>query len=116
MQNVKIILTVYTEGATLRRESKPQVIKVKQTFKTSKGQKLTKVVGNTIHYDTKPLEAKQNIKLTKEAYYNFINNPHKDIKPAEWRKMSKTKRLEAQLAIYANTLGSSKFSYEVLED
>lgn len=68
--------------------------------------------------------AKQSISITKEAYNYMVSNEFESNCPSllrkypkhVWLKMTPKQRLEAHLAILAESLGAISFTYEVFDD
>lgn len=69
-------------------------------------------------YTRKSRPATQTINIRKEAYdyMTDANECPSWVKPFVWRKMNKTKRLEAHLQRTAESLGGVVASYKVFED
>lgn len=68
--------------------------------------------------------AKQSVSITKEAYESMVSNEFRCECPSlirkypkhVWLKLNRQQRLEAHLAILAESLGAISFTYEVLDD
>lgn len=123
--NIKISLTIYLEGGTLVRKSKPDFINWVTTkkdlypmkhFKNKEGLQVVKS-GSIPHYSYEVKPATQHIDMSVEAYNYMISKecPYW-INPKEWNRMGKKAKLEAQLKRTCEYLGGNSFEYEVLED
>lgn len=80
--------------------------------------KKVKVDKETIHYKTRnTTPAVQHLNISKEAYLYMIGKECPSfIKPKDWARMSKIKRLEAHLAEIAESRGGVVLHYHVFED
>ncbi len=94
MQNIKVILTVVTEGATLKREEVSSSL-----FSTSKNKKNSINTNNT-HRNLVAIPVKQVIKLTEDFYLNALSTPIKPFNKKDWSRLGKSKRIEAHLNEY----------------
>jgi len=114
MDNVKIILTVYTEGASFTTEEKTVEHTVKMFNRKTKTPFFKKVKEKVLV--RVPSECKQSIKLTREAYDAMLNSVSKGVKPNQWKALSVEERLKYHLEKYSSYLGGKRFSFEILED
>ena len=120
----KVLLTVITEGGTLKQG---EVITKKwyltkkdmfpgQTFKHNDGDKIIR----SGKYKSRPLIAEDcliKIKLNADAYEAMISAtmPEWFHKQKEWRKMSADERLRIHLARISESLNGKSFTYQIVE-
>ena len=80
--------------------------------------KKVKVDKETIHFKTRnTISAVQHINISREAYYYMISKDCPSfIKPKDWSRMSKVKRLEAHLNDIAESRGGTMLHYHIFED
>ena len=111
--NVKILLTIDLEGGTLVRQSNIELIPYNITRDLS-DRKTEK--GYLKHTPKIPKRCIQRIKLTQDAYDNFLTLCPHWINVRIWKKMNDNQRLEAHLWNYCKDLGGTSYSYQVLGD
>lgn len=103
--NVKIILTVVSEGCPLVRKS----VEIIKSFDG-------KVAKNVKHIGLCSTPVRQHLNITEEAYRNFVgDNCPSSCSKHDWRRMSKKARLEVHLKEIAYDLKGIVESYEILE-
>ena len=80
--------------------------------------KKVKVDKETIHFKTRnTIPAVQHINISREAYYYMIGKDCPSfMKPKDWSRMSKVKRLEAHLQEIAESRGGTVLHYHIFED
>lgn len=80
--------------------------------------KKVKVDKETIHFKTRNLvPAIQSLNISKEAYLYMTGKECPSfMKPKDWSRMSKTKRLEAHLEEIAESRGGVVLHYHIFED
>ena len=137
MNEIKVSLNIILPGRVLISK-RDCLKKVKENYVDKRGHKRTKIhyvedwdkfdmftmkvsakgegtdILNIHTRKTKP--ATQSINMSKEAY-DYMTSVDSNIgSPSTWRQMSKTKRLEAHLNRYAESLGGTLGDYVVFED
>lgn len=94
-----------------------QVIRVESLKKDKKKKKLIKDVEYLNIYVRTCRPASQSINLTKQAYdYMTSKDCPSFVKPKDWSRMSKIKKLEAHLEETCKALGGISYTYQVFED
>lgn len=94
-----------------------QVIRVESLKKDKKKKKLIKDVEYLNIYIRTCKPASQSINLTKQAYdYMTSKDCPSFIKPKDWSRMSKVKKLEAHLEETCKALGGISYTYQIFED
>ena len=79
--------------------------------------KKVKVDKETIHFKTRNcIPAVQNINISKESYMYMIKECPSFIKPKDWARMGKIKKLEAHLKDIAEAVGGTLLHYHIFED
>ena len=79
--------------------------------------KKVKVDKETIHFKTRnTIPAVQHINISRESYYYMIKECPSFIKPKDWARMSKVKKLEAHLQEIAESRGGTVLHYHIFED
>ncbi len=123
-ENIKVLLTVITEGGTLVRQSTKEKIRYTITKQDVTKSKLPKHIGSQViksgtitRYPLLSKDCTQHIKLNEDCYNYFISNycPEKHLIP-QWKKMNQKQRLEYNLLKTCQHLGGKSFTYEILED
>ena len=126
MNNVtKILLTINLEGGVLTRQDKPELImwslnerdlNPNKDWKDGEGLKVVKR-GSTKHYNFNPIECKQRIKITKDAYDYFISDEAPSfIKKFTWLLLKENQKLEIHLNSISESLGGKSYIYQILND
>ena len=126
MDDVKLNLNIILPGSIMLSsrecEENPknyekQVIRVESVKQDKKKKKLIKFVEYLDIHVRKCKTASQSINMTHQAYkYMTGKDCPYFVKPKDWARMSKTKRLEAHLEETCKALGGISYTYQVFED
>jgi hypothetical protein len=120
----KIIVSIETKGAKLRRAGTP--IKIgwfitnkdlnPKGFKKNKGVKVIKR-GQSRHYPLVQDKVIQHIKLTKECYQYMITTPIAPYnKKGTWNNLTNIERITSHANNLASTLNGKVIGIDILED
>ena len=121
----KISLSIYRQGSALIRESKVEEI----NWKITRGDVLPKIPnlserdkdivvrhGVALHHNRVSSQVMQLVTLTKDAYDEFTGACPSWADPRDWRKMSKTGKINAHCQVIAEEVGSQEYDFTILED
>lgn len=120
--NIKILLTINLEGGSLIRQAEEDFTftckKKNLTFKKLSPKEGEKLI--TVKFKHRPLIVKQaskKIKITQEAYDNFISTKCPEFfKIKDWKKLKENERLNIHLNRICQHNNGINFSYELLND
>lgn len=100
---IKILLTISLEGGVLVRQNNIEFIKSEYRL--------------TQHVNKVPKQCVQRIKISNEAYEQFISSECPSFySNFMWKKLSPKQKLEVHLSTIAKDLNGLSFTYEILLD